>query len=96
MMDWEIYLQNEQENKERELVQPDEPAPTIASDLTLHLPRLGKVSAKVSIKNGRMQIGILADDKASLALLSANQSSLSSAIARHGQQIERLTVRSND
>ncbi|MGJ8620945.1 MAG: flagellar hook-length control protein FliK [Methylophilaceae bacterium] len=95
-MDWEVYLHNEQDDNERWQAEPDETAAIIASDLTLHLPHLGKVSAKISIKNGRMQVGIVAEEHTSLALLKANKPSLVSAMTRHGQQLDQLTVTAND
>jgi Flagellar hook-length control protein FliK len=91
LMDWDVYLQNKQENKDNH-TQASEEQTSIASDLTLHLPHLGKVTAKISLKNGRMHVGILAEQKASLQLLRERSSSLASAIESSGQKLEGLTL----
>lgn len=95
-MDWDIYLQNQQEDNPRQQVEQDVLTANITSDLTLYLPRLGKVSARISIRNGRMQVGILTDEQTSLALMNANKASLFSAITRHGNALERLTVTAHE
>jgi flagellar hook-length control protein FliK len=95
-MGWDIYLQNEQQDNPKQQAERGELTSHIASDLTLHLPRLGKVSAKISIRNGRMQVGISAEEHASLALMNANKPSLVSAITRHGHALERLTVATHE
>ncbi len=95
-MDWDIYIDSERENNQQQQGKGDALTAPVSSDLTLHLPRLGKVSAKISIKNGRMQIGISAEEQAALALMNANKPALVNAITRHGQALERLTVISDD
>lgn len=95
-MDWDIYLHNEQEDNQRQQAKGDEFTDSVSSDLTLHLPRLGKVSAKIRIKDGRMQVGISTEEQAALALMNANKPALVNAIIRHGQALERLTVISDD
>ncbi len=95
-MEWNVYLHNEQEGNQRQQASETELSESISSDLTLHLPHLGKVTAKISIHNGRMQIGISAEEKVAEALMNANKLSLLNAITRHGQALERLTVTSDD
>lgn len=90
-MDWEIYIQNKQEEKHAQHQEVEEQA-SVASDLTLHLPHLGKVSAKISIKNGRLHVGILAEQKEALVLLKAKSPALTSAIESNGQKLEGLTL----
>lgn len=91
-MDWDVYTQNQQENQERNPYQGADEQTAIASDITLHLPNLGKVTAKISIKSGRMHIGIQAEQKASLQLLREKSPSLTSAIESTGQKLEGLTL----
>jgi len=88
-MDWEIYRQ---QNKEAGNQKNNEEATAIASDLTLDLPNLGKVTAKISLHNGRMRIGLLAEQQASLSLLKTKSPALVNAIEGNGQPIESLTV----
>lgn len=95
-MDWDVYIQNDQKGNAQQQNRESDLTSSISSDLTLHLPRLGKVTAKISIKNGRMQVGISAEEQAALALMNANKSALANAITRHGQALERLTVISDD
>lgn len=93
-MDWDIYVK--QENKEGNQQPASESNIPIASDLTLHLPNLGKVTAKISIQNGQMHIGLSAEQKAALQLLKEKSPSLVDAIERNGQQLEGLTLSAFD
>lgn len=95
-IDWDIYVKKDQENKDNNAQQAIDIDTPIASDLTLHLPRLGKVIAKISIQNGKMRIGLLADQKASLQLLKEKIPSLVDAIEGNGQQLEGLTLNALD
>jgi len=92
-MDWEIYTQNKQQEKDAPAQTLNE-ATDIASDLTLHLPKLGKVCAKISVKNGHFHIGILAAQKEALSLLKTESPALASAIENTGQKLEGLTIQS--
>jgi hypothetical protein len=91
-MDWDVYLQNEQDDTSRNTNQDTESQAAIVSDLTLHLPHLGKVTAKISIKNGRMHVGVYAEERASLPLLRAKSPSLATAIESSGQQLTGITI----
>ena len=95
-MDWDVYIDSERDNNQQHQGKGDVLTAPVSSDLTLHLPRLGKVSAKIRIQNGRMQIGISVGEQAALALMKANKPALINAITRHGQALERLTVISDD
>lgn len=91
-MDWNLVVKQEQDNKEANAQQVEDSAPHFASDLTLHLPNLGKVTAKISLQNGRMRIGLLAEQKEALQLLKDRSPSLVHAIEGNGQQLEGLTL----
>lgn len=91
-MDWDVYLQDKQEDEAQNAYQSSEEQASIASDLTLDLPHLGKVTAKISLKNGRMHVGIFAEENTSLQLLRKKGSSLVSAIESRGQKLEGLTL----
>lgn len=94
-MDWDIYVQNQQ-NKENDAYGNEDEQATIASDLTLHLPQLGKVTAKISLRDGRMRIEFLAEQEKALRLLKEKSPALASAIESNGQRLESLTLnRSN-
>lgn len=95
-MDWDIYLHNRQENAESNFPQPAEKQAPITSDLTLNLPRLGKVTAKISFKDGRIQVGLLAEEKATLQKLKERSPALARAVESRGQILESLTVNNLD
>ncbi len=90
-MDWDIYIQN-QKNKEHPSYANEDEQAAIASDLTLHLPHLGKVTAKISLRDGRMRIAFLAEQENALRLLKEKSPALASAIESNGQRLESLTL----
>lgn len=92
-MDWDIYHQQadndgEKPGNERQ-VNEDRP---ITSEMTLHLPHLGKVSARISLVDGRMRVNILAEQSQTLDMIQAKRLNLTEAIGRNGQQLDALTV----
>jgi hypothetical protein len=91
-MDWDIYLQNEQESAKDDHQQAIDDNKSIASDLTLHLPHLGKVTAKLSLADGRMRISVLAEEAQTLSILKAHSKNLAEAIEKNGQMLEGLAV----
>jgi hypothetical protein len=93
-MDWDVYLQQKEtdsgqqssfDNKAGE----DRP---IASEMTLHLSHLGKVSARLSIINGRLRVGILAEQTQTLDILKSQRQNLAKSIEKIGPQLEALTI----
>jgi len=92
-MDWDVYQQQSNADGEQTLntSQANEDRP-ISSELTLHLPHLGKVSARITLTEGRMRVNILAEQPETLDMLSAKRLSLAEAIGKNGQQLDALTV----
>ncbi len=90
-MDWDVYIENRQNQQGAAYSNEDEQA-AIASDLTLHLPQLGKVTAKISLRNGSMRIEFLAEQEKALRLLKEKSPALASAIESNGQRLESLTL----
>ncbi len=91
-MDWDVYFpQKDAESSQKQAYEQPENKP-IASELTLHLPQLGKVSARISIIDGRMRIGILAEQTQTLDALKNQRLSLAKAIENSGQPLDRLTI----
>jgi hypothetical protein len=90
-MDWDIY-QNKEHTPERPNEQHAENQANIASDLTLHLPNLGKVTANISISEGHVRIRLLAEETPTLHVLKAQSKSLVDAIAKSGQSLDTLLV----
>lgn len=92
-MDWDVYLQerpNSEDAEQQEFV-TDEIRP-IASEITLHLPSLGKVTAKLSLAGGHMSINLLAEQTLTLDTLKSQTKHLTQAIANRGLQLDALTV----
>jgi Flagellar hook-length control protein FliK len=93
-MDWDVYLQQKENDTSQQSTskqQTGEGRP-IASEMTLHLPHLGKVSARISIIDGRMRVGILAEQTQTLESLKSQKLSLAKAIEKNGHQLDRLTI----
>jgi hypothetical protein len=92
-MDWDVY-QQQQNSDGKQLSnqsQADQDRP-ITSEMTLHLPHLGKVSARVSLTDGRMRVNILAEHPETLEMLTSKRLGLAEAIGKNGQQLDALTV----
>lgn len=64
----------------------------VKSEMTLHLPNLGKVTAKLTLNQGRLSIQVLADSPSTLGALKKHQQSLVSAFQKNGQALDALTV----
>jgi len=93
-MDWDIYSKNEHDATSGDNYQGVENQDVIASDLTLHLPYLGKVTAKLILQDGRMRIRLVADETETLSALKAQSKDLADAIEKNGQILEELKVTS--
>lgn len=95
-MSWDVYLQQRDEkdggsqrsSKER----GNDEAGSISSEMILHLPRLGKVSAKLSLIDGRMRVNILAEQAQTLETFKIQRNALAEAIVKNGQQLDSLTL----
>ncbi|ADI29383.1 flagellar hook-length control protein FliK [Methylotenera versatilis] len=92
-MDWDVYQQqkNADGKQPSNQSQADQNRP-ITSEMTLHLPHLGKVSARISLTDGRMRVNILAEHPETLEMLTAKRLGLAEAIGKNGQQLDALTV----
>ncbi|MFM2440808.1 MAG: hypothetical protein RLZZ349_535, partial [Pseudomonadota bacterium] len=90
-MSWDIYQTPNEQNAPWAST-PEGEDKTIASELTLLLPNLGKVSAKISISNGHMRIHLAAEQSQTLHTLSEQKQALLSAITKNGQQLDAFTL----
>jgi hypothetical protein len=92
-MDWDVHQQQNSPDEKAESKEShtDQDRP-ITSEMTLHFPNLGKVSARINLSAGRMHINILAEQPDTLAILKAKRLGLAEAIGQNGQQIDSLTV----
>lgn len=64
----------------------------IKSEMTLHLPNLGKVTAKLSLANGRLSVNILAESADTTSTLKNHQQNLANALQKNGQALDGLIV----
>jgi len=90
-MDWDVRLQERPNAEESEQPALDENR-SIASEVTLHLPKLGKVTAKLSLEGGHLRINLQAEQAATLGTLKDKSEHLTQAIADSGLQLDALTV----
>ena len=92
-MDWDVYQQQQNTDGKQpsNQSQADQDRP-ITSEMTLHLPHLGKISARISLVDGRMRVNILAEQPETLEMLTAKRLGLAEAIGKNGQQLDALTV----
>jgi hypothetical protein len=90
-MDWNIYLQDEHKSAHGDRQTTGDQKP-IASDLTLHLPHLGKVTARLTLVDGRMRISMLAEAEHTVSVLKAQSNDLTDAIEKNGQLLEGFMV----
>jgi len=92
-MDWDVYQQQSNgDGKKSSQKSPADQDRPITSEMTLDLPLLGKVSARISLTDGRMRVNILAEQPETLEILTAKRLGLAEAIGKNGQQLDALTV----
>jgi hypothetical protein len=92
-MDWDVYQQqNSADGKQLSNESQADQEQSISSEMTLHFPHLGKVSARIILVDGRMRVNILAEQPETLEMLTAKRLGLAEAIGKSGQQLDALTV----
>jgi hypothetical protein len=64
------------------------------SEMTLHLPNLGKVQAKLRLVDGRLSIQLAAESHETSVMLNQQKQTLAHAFEQNGQILEGLTVSS--
>jgi hypothetical protein len=92
-MRWDVQLpeQDDAHSQGNASSEPNEEQ-AITSQITLHLPQLGKVMANISILDGRLRVGMQVDNASTLQMLKQHAPSLSQALQSSGQQLEGLQV----
>lgn len=98
-MNLDIYFNHhsDESNQEQQHGRQDtgEDRPII-SQMTLDLPNLGKVAATLSLSDGRMRIGFLAEQSTTLRVLKSQLQVLAKSIEKNGQQLDALTVSTHE
>jgi hypothetical protein len=95
-MDWDVNLLERNPQGNGEQLSNDPQSRAISSDLTLHLPQLGKVSARISLIDGHMRINLQAEQLQTIDLMKKQRVNLAQAIGKNGQQLDVLTVVSHE
>lgn len=93
-MEWEISRQD-RHNNQQDHHATDTDETMITSKITLHLPRLGEVTASISHVNGHMRIELLAGKESTLALLKQKSPKLTESLKAAGQTLDHLTVQAH-
>ncbi len=91
-MDWDVFVPEQHQNSGRGEAQDDQQHRPVFSEMTLYLPHLGKVSARVGIVDGRLNVSVLSDNAQALDTFKQARQQLFTAISSHGQQVQALTV----
>lgn len=84
-----VTRNTEDENAEEEGTGEDAP---IQSTLALSLPKLGDVKAVINLRDGKLQVQLLAKEKATRESMQLKRQALNHALSANGQSVESLTV----
>jgi len=90
-MQWQV---NEQENSAHSAEEPV--LNSLQSDLTLHLPRLGEVSVKITMVNGRFSVRVEPEDARALKEMQSGRSQLTMSLQSAGLKLESLQISQDD
>jgi len=90
-MQWQV---NEQENSAHSSEEPV--LNSLQSDLTLHLPRLGEVSVKITMVNGRFSVRVEPEDAKALKEMQSGRSQLAMSLQSAGLKLESLQISQDD
>lgn len=100
-MDWDVYfpkqdIGGERHRNSKNQINSEEDTWPIVSEMTLHMPKLGKVMARLNLEDGRLRINIQAEQLQTLEVLKGKKKSLAEAIKRNGQQLDVLMIVHHD
>lgn len=90
-MDWDVHLQERPNAEKSEQQAFDENRP-IDSEITLYLPKLGKVTAKLSLEGAHVRINLQAEQTSTLDALKDKSEHLTQAMTNSGLQLDALTM----
>ncbi|MDP2248270.1 MAG: flagellar hook-length control protein FliK, partial [Nitrosomonadales bacterium] len=94
-MEWEITRRDQQQDQNGSNGE-DADAVKMDSKITLHLPRLGEVTANISYDNGRMRIELIAGKESTLVVLKQEAAKLVESMKASGQNLDQLTMKPHD
>ncbi|CAG1005028.1 hypothetical protein MTYP_03223 [Methylophilaceae bacterium] len=91
LMEWEIEQKQKGRDESQASAENADDA-VINSRITLHLPRLGKVTAKIACANGHMRIELVADKESTQELLRQQGEKLVESLEASGLMLDYFTV----
>ena len=92
LMEWDVHQPDQDNSESSTNTSPDQAAMPIASEITLHLPHLGKVTAKLNVWGEHVKVQIVADNAKTAVALKTQAGDLSKAFEVSGQAVEGLTI----
>lgn len=93
LADWRI--ETEERSSGGDAGERPEP-PAVASSLTLHLPRLGKITARLKLADGRLNLSLLTARPTTAAELGSHAESLMNALQPHVGVLEGFSITHED
>lgn len=93
LMEWHIQLPEQAADRQAS-ADRDQSAQMITTELSLSLPKLGKVRAQIHFVNGKVQLQVNAENPDVCAHLKLHGPTLTSAIERNGQILEAMRIQS--
>lgn len=91
-MDWDVTLEDAREHAEQSSDDEALQSRPVSSEITMHLPHLGKVSARIGVADGRISIHLLTENPQTLATFKKARQQLFASMVNQGQAVEALTV----
>ena len=91
-MDWDVTFDEPREHAEQSGQDETQKTKPVSSEITMHLPNLGKVSARIGVVDGRISIHMLTENPQTLATFKKERQQLFASMVNKGQAVEALTV----
>jgi len=92
LMEWDVHQPDQHDSEGSANASPENTSMPIASEITLHLPHLGKVTAKLNVWGEHIKIQIVADNAKTAVALKTQAGELSTAFEVSGQMVEGLMI----
>jgi hypothetical protein len=92
LMEWDVHQPDQDHTEQGTNGSPENASMPIASEVTLHLPYLGKVTAKLNVWGEHVKVQIVADNAKTAVALKTQAGDLSTAFEVSGQVVEGLTI----
>ncbi|HZV99067.1 MAG TPA: flagellar hook-length control protein FliK [Methylophilaceae bacterium] len=91
MAEWRIQAQ-QQGHSQGQRADHEAPAQSISSSMTLQLPHLGKITARLQLADGKLRVALLAEESATVASLRQHTVPLLEALHHHVAALDGFAV----